>query len=82
MSELRDAIRRCAQGRDERPVLLRLRSARTDSPVILRVSPLQGARGRPMALVTSTELVWPRALKTVAQDAFGLTAAEVEIVRV
>jgi len=81
IDELRDAIRRCTQSREEKPVLLRLRSARTDSPVILRVSQLQGARGRPMALVTSTELVWPEGFDAVVQEAFALTGAEVEIVR-
>lgn len=81
IEDLRDAIRRAAQGRDERPVTLRLRSAETGSPVVLRVLPLQGARGRPMALVTSTELVWPPGFEATVQEAFGLTPAEVEIVR-
>lgn len=81
IQDLRDAILRAAQGREERPALLRLHSAGGGAPVILRVAPLAGARGRPMALVTSTELVWPDGFETVVQQAFGLTAAETDIVR-
>lgn len=81
IEDLRDAIRRAAQGREGRPETLRLRSATTGSPVILRVSALQGARERPMALVTSTELVWPEGFEALVQEAFGLTPAEVEVVR-
>lgn len=81
IQDLRDAILRAVQGREDRPALLRLRSAATGSPVILRVSALAGARGRPMALVTSTELVWPQGFEAVVQQAFGLTAAETDIVR-
>lgn len=79
--DLRDAILRAVQGRDDRPALLRLHSEGSGGPVILRVAPLAGARGRPMALVTSTELVWPEGFEAVVQQAFGLTAAETDIVR-
>ncbi|MEI2707307.1 MAG: helix-turn-helix transcriptional regulator [Ilumatobacteraceae bacterium] len=38
--------------------------------------------GKPsLALVLSTELVWPEGFETTVQEAFGLTPAEVEIVR-
>lgn len=56
---------------------LRLRSASTASPVIMRLS--VAARG--LALVQSTELVWPERFGQLVQQAFALTAAEVEIVR-
>ncbi len=34
-----------------------------------------------MALVLSTELVWPEGFEATVQEAFGLTPAEVDIVR-
>lgn len=74
-------IRRVASRKAEHVVTLRIRSRVTGSPVILRVSPVDGGAARPLALVVSTELVWPEGFQTTVQDAFGLTAAEVEIVR-
>lgn len=72
-------IRRVAGGRAEKVVTLRIRSSVTGSPVILRVSRVEAAR--PLALVLSTELVWPEGFAQTVQEAFGLTGAEVEIVR-
>jgi DNA-binding CsgD family transcriptional regulator len=43
--------------------------------------PDRGPPGRPLALVLSTELVWPEGFAQTVQEAFGLTGAEVEIVR-
>jgi pimeloyl-ACP methyl ester carboxylesterase/DNA-binding CsgD family transcriptional regulator/PAS domain-containing protein len=62
-------------------VILRIRSKTTGSPVIVRVSPVQSAAAVPLALVLSTELVWPEGFAATVQDAFGLTPAEVEIVQ-
>ncbi|MCX7286617.1 MAG: LuxR C-terminal-related transcriptional regulator [Rhodobacterales bacterium] len=83
---LADVIRRVAARREEKVVTLRIRSTVTDSPVILRVSPVvggpvTGGGAAALALVVSTELVWPDGFQTTVQEAFGLTAAEVEIVR-
>ena len=78
---LRGVIRKVAAGRDERVVTLRIRSTVTGSPVIVRVSRVEGEAERPLALVLSTELVWPVDFELTVQEAFGLTAAEVEIVR-
>jgi pimeloyl-ACP methyl ester carboxylesterase/DNA-binding CsgD family transcriptional regulator len=78
---LSGVIRRVAARKAEKVVTLRIRSTRTGSPVILRVSPVEGGGTRPLALVVSTELVWPEGFATTVQDAFGLTTAEVEIVR-
>ncbi|MCB6178740.1 LuxR C-terminal-related transcriptional regulator [Rhodobacter sp. Har01] len=76
---LRREIRRVAGGRAEKVVTLRIRSTRTGSPVILRLSRIEA--DVPLALVLSTELVWPEGFEKTVQEAFGLTAAEVEIVR-
>lgn len=79
---LRDQIVRVAHGREERVVTLRMRSTITGSPVIMRVGPVVAPMApRPLALVVSTELVWPEGFETTVQEAFGLTMAEVEIVR-
>jgi DNA-binding CsgD family transcriptional regulator len=78
---LADVIRRVAARRAEKVVTLRIRSTVTGGPVILRVSPVDGGGPAPLALVVSTELVWPDGFEATVQEAFGLTAAEVEIVR-
>lgn len=81
IAHLRGAIRRICTRKDEGPVLLRLRSSRTGGPVILRVGLIEAVRERPLALVITTELVWPARFEETVQDAFGLTLAEVEVVR-
>ncbi|NJS38570.1 MAG: helix-turn-helix transcriptional regulator [Rhodobacteraceae bacterium] len=78
---LAGVVRRVASRKAEKVVTLRIRSTVTGSPVILRVSPVDGGETRPLALVVSTELVWPDGFQTTVQEAFGLTTAEVEIVR-
>lgn len=81
LDTLRDVIRKVASGRAERVVTLRIRSSITGSPVIVRVGPVEGETAKPLALVMSTELVWPEGFEITVQEAFGLTVAEVEIVR-
>lgn len=78
---LRGVVRKVASRRAERVVTLRMRSNITGSPVIVRVSPVESDAARPLALVLSTELVWPDGFAITVQDAFGLTLAEVDIVR-
>lgn len=78
---LQGVIRRIASCKAEKVATLRIRSTVTGSPVILRVSPVEGGGARPLALVVSTELVWPEGFQATVHEAFGLTAAEVEIVR-
>ena len=78
---LAGVIRKVAGGRAEKVVTLRIRSVVTGSPVIVRVSRVEGGADRPLALVLSTELVWPEGFEATVQEAFGLTPAEVEIVR-
>ncbi|MDP3961288.1 MAG: helix-turn-helix transcriptional regulator [Pseudorhodobacter sp.] len=78
---LREVIGKVAAGRAEKVITLRIRSGLTGGPVILRVSPVQSDAPRPLALVLSTELVWPEGFEAMVQEAFALTPAEVEIVR-
>ncbi len=78
---LRGVVRSVASGRAEKVVTLRIRSLITSSPVIVRVSPVESDAPRPLALVLSTELVWPVGFEVTVAEAFGLTAAEVEVVR-
>jgi pimeloyl-ACP methyl ester carboxylesterase/DNA-binding CsgD family transcriptional regulator len=78
---LNNAIQRAVSGRATQAVTLRVRSTITGSPVILRVGPVESFEARPLALVMSTEQIWPEGFEMTVQEAFGLTAAEVEIVR-
>lgn len=78
---LRAQIRKVAGGQAEKVVTLRIRSRITGGPVIVRVGPVDSDRDKPLALVMSTELVWPEGFAHTVQEAFGLTAAEVEIVQ-
>jgi len=78
---LNTAIQRTVSGRSTQVVTLRVRSTITGSPVILRVGPVESAEARSLALVMSTEQVWPEGFEMTVQEAFGLTPAEVEIVR-
>ena len=38
----------------------------TDSPVIVRVGPIESDNTKPLALIMSTELVWPEGFETVS----------------
>lgn len=78
---LRAQIRKVAGGQAEKVVTLRIRSRITGGPVIVRVGPVASANTPPLALVVSTELVWPDGFALTVQEAFGLTPAEVEIVQ-
>lgn len=76
---LRREIARVLDGKAERVVTLRLHSTVTGSVVIMRVAQIDNPD--PLALVISTELVWPEGFEDTVQEAFGLTASEVDIVR-
>jgi pimeloyl-ACP methyl ester carboxylesterase/DNA-binding CsgD family transcriptional regulator len=78
---LRGIVRKVASRRAEKVVILRIRSQTTGSPVIVRITPVDSAAKPPLALILSTELVWPEGFEATVQESFGLTAAEVEIVR-
>jgi pimeloyl-ACP methyl ester carboxylesterase/DNA-binding CsgD family transcriptional regulator len=81
VATLRGVVRKVAGGRAEKVVILRIRSLTTGSPVIVRVSAVESEAKPPLALVTSTELVWPAGFAETVQEAFGLTGAEVAIVQ-
>ena len=81
ISLLRGVIYKVATGQAEQVVTLRIRSSVTGSPVIVRIGPIASDNAKPLALVMSTELVWPEGFEGTVQQAFGLTAAEVEIVQ-
>ncbi len=81
IATLRGIVLKVAARREEKVITLRMRSLTTGSPVIVRISPVDSDARPPLALVLSTELVWPEGFEMTVQEAFGLTAAEVEIVR-
>lgn len=70
---------RLVGGKADKVITLRMRSKTTGSPVIVRVGPIENPK--PLALVMSTELVWPEGFDATVQEAFTLTVAEVEIVQ-
>lgn len=81
VATLASAIRRVVAGRSTQVITLRLRSTLSNGPVIVRVGPIGGPDGRSMALVLSTEFVWPDGFSGIVQEAFGMTLAEVEVLR-
>ncbi|MGL6211383.1 MAG: helix-turn-helix transcriptional regulator [Paracoccaceae bacterium] len=81
IASLHKVVNRIASGRDDQVVTLRVRSLITGSAVILRVGPVSSLEAKPLALVMSTEQVWPEGFEMTVQEAFGLTVAEVDIVR-
>lgn len=83
LDRLRDAVLRTIHKAHDGAAVetLRLRSRITGSAVILRIGRIEGESRRPLALVISTEMVWPDGFETLVQSTFGLTGAEVEIVR-
>lgn len=78
---LRRVCHQVMSGRTEQAMTLRIHSKVTGGPVIVRVGPVDGQGTKPLALVMSTEQVWPLGFETTIQAAFGLTQAELEIVR-
>jgi pimeloyl-ACP methyl ester carboxylesterase/DNA-binding CsgD family transcriptional regulator len=74
-------IRHLASGRGGQVATLRIRRSGGGAPVIVRLSRVDSAHKKPLALVLSTELAWPEGFDETVQDAFGLTPAEAEIVQ-
>ena len=74
-------IRHLASGRGGQVATLRIRRSGGGAPVIVRLSRVESAHKKPLALVLSTELAWPEGFDETVQDAFGLTPAEAEIVQ-
>lgn len=81
IATLASAIRKVVARRSTQVITLRLRSDLSHGPVIVRVGPIAGPDGRAMALVLSTEFVWPDGFSEIVQEAFALTTAEVEVLR-
>lgn len=82
VASLAAAIRKQAAGRAAEPALLRFTSAESERSILFHVSRQTGAAPEPAhVVVRTTELGWPQHLSGAIRDAFGLTGAEVEIVR-
>lgn len=78
---LRRICHQVASGRTLQAMTLRFHMRLTGSPVIMRVGPVDAQGTKQLALVMSTEQVWPPGFEVTLQSAFGLTQAELEIVR-
>jgi pimeloyl-ACP methyl ester carboxylesterase/DNA-binding CsgD family transcriptional regulator len=81
LTTLSTEIRHLASGRGGQVATLRIRRSGGGAPVIVRLSRVESAHKKPLALVLSTELAWPEGFDETVQDAFGLTPAEAEIVQ-
>ena len=70
----------CVETSDE-PRLCRARDVEQDRLVIVQLRPLQTERYGRLVLVATSVLAWPKGIKLALQSAFGLTAAEVDVVQ-
>lgn len=61
--------------------LIHIRFAHSDTPLIVSLTNWQSASGRDFVLFKTTNVVWPDYLTPVITQAFGLTSAEADIVR-
>ncbi len=79
--ELATEVRSVALRRRQTAATLRVRPLQTNGPLILRILPVAGQESQPLAIVVSTAMAWPAGFDQTIRDAFGLTQAEVEVVR-
>lgn len=64
-----------------KPEFVRVWEMETEKPMLLTLIPWTTASGRKFVLVQSSNFYWPNHLKPVLQNAFGLTSAETDIVK-
>lgn len=66
---------------DASPVILRAKNLNSGTSVLLLVNIWEGFAGRRLVLIKTTEFVWQEKLTPAISKAFGLTAAEADIVK-
>lgn len=80
-----DAVRRTLRSvlsdSRENTAILRVRSARKGQFTVLRLQLCATADGKPLVLAASNEVGWPGGFRDILRQAFGLTAAEADVVR-
>lgn len=80
-ADIRNAIALTLQEQAHAPVILKATNVLSGSPTLLLVSTWKGFSERKFALLKSTEFLWPDRLTPAISHAFGLTAAEADIVK-
>ncbi|MEO3999045.1 LuxR C-terminal-related transcriptional regulator [Mesorhizobium sp. CAU 1732] len=81
LNALQSSVRKLLVQREQPPMLLRFTSQTTQRSIVFHLSRQQSSAGETQILVRTTELGWPSHLSSAIRDAFGLTAAEVEVVK-
>lgn len=80
-----DAVRRTLRSvlsdSPENTAILRVRSAQKGQYTVLRLQLCATADGQPLVLAASNEVGWPEGFRGILRQAFGLTAAEADVVR-
>lgn len=78
---LRTQLRRlCAETLDA-PRVCRVRDVKQDRLIVVQLHPLQTEQHGRLALVATSVLAWPQGIEPALQAAFGLTAAEIDVVQ-
>lgn len=79
--QFRDTVIQIAGARDDRQDLLRIGSRSSHRPIFVLVSPFVDEHGNRHALIVTTEQAWSDKATGILQRSFGVTSAEVGVLR-
>lgn len=80
-AQFRDSIRRIVGAHDDRQDLLRITAGSPRRRVFVLVRPFEDEHGDSLALIVTTEQVWSDKATEILQRSFGLTVAEIGVLR-
>ncbi|QGX99239.1 helix-turn-helix transcriptional regulator [Roseovarius faecimaris] len=78
---VRRTLRSVLSDSPENTAILRVRSAQKGQFTVLRLQLCATADGQKLVLAASNEVGWPEGFRDILRQAFGLTAAEADVVR-
>lgn len=81
LQQFRDSIGRIIGGRDDRQDLLRMTGRLSHRRMFLLVRPFEDEHGDRLALIVTTEQAWSDKATDILQHSFGLTQAEIGVLR-
>lgn len=81
LQQFRESITRVVSARDDRQDLLRISSRSAQQQTFVLLSPFEDEYGNRHALIVTTEQAWSEKVTGILQRSFGLTSAEVGILR-
>lgn len=81
LKQFRDSIERVIGSRDDRQDLLRISAGSSYRRMFLLVRPFEDEHGGRLALIVTTEQAWSDKATDILQHSFGLTQAEIGILR-